>query len=81
METIRCGGPPILSEQAKLIDPTQDPFFTDGNAEFPIAWKNGKPNCLSCEGRRALQNMEGYAERSFICCLESCFSQAQDIPR
>ena len=34
--------PPLLPERAKAIDPAQGRFFKDGEAEFFIAWKEGK---------------------------------------
>ena len=65
--------PPILSERAKVIDPKQGLFFKDGNAEFFIAWKDGKPAgtlCVAedCNNTRA----KGFAEGmiGFVECIE-----------
>jgi GNAT superfamily N-acetyltransferase len=40
--------PPILSERAKVIDPKQGQFFQRGEAEFFIAWRDGKPVGTIC---------------------------------
>ena len=40
--------PPILSERAKVINPTQGLFFKDGCAELFLAWKDGKTAGTLC---------------------------------
>lgn len=35
--------PPLLPERAKTIDPERGAFFKRGQAEFFIAWRDGKP--------------------------------------
>ena len=35
--------PPLLPERARMIDPTRGPFFKRGEADFFIAWRDGKP--------------------------------------
>lgn len=43
--------PPILTERAKVIDPDRGPFFKRGEAEFFIAWRDGKPVGTICAGQ------------------------------
>ena len=40
--------PPILSERMKVIDPYRGTFFKRGEAEFFIAWDDGKPVGTIC---------------------------------
>ena len=40
--------PPILSERARVIDPEHGQFFERGEADFFIAWRNGKPVGTIC---------------------------------
>lgn len=40
--------PPLYGERAKLIDPRKGPFFTHGQAEFFIAWRDGQPVGTIC---------------------------------
>lgn len=35
--------PPLLPERAGVIDPARGPFFKRGEAEFFIAWRDGRP--------------------------------------
>jgi GNAT superfamily N-acetyltransferase len=42
--------PPIVTERAKVIDPEHGPFFKRGEAEFFVAWQNGKPVGTICAG-------------------------------
>jgi GNAT superfamily N-acetyltransferase len=42
--------PPIVTERAKVIDPERGPFFKRGEAEFFVAWRNGKPVGTICAG-------------------------------
>ena len=40
--------PPLLPERAKTIDPHRGAFFKRGEAEFFIAWRDGKPVGTIC---------------------------------
>ena len=40
--------PPLLPERKRVIDPERGVFFDRGEAEFFIAWKNGKPRGTIC---------------------------------
>ncbi len=40
--------PPILSERASVIDPDRGQFFKRGDADFFIAWRDGKPVGTIC---------------------------------
>jgi GNAT superfamily N-acetyltransferase len=40
--------PPLLPERAKTIDPKRGSFFKRGQAEFFIAWRDGKPVGTIC---------------------------------
>lgn len=40
--------PPLLPSRAKLIDPARGTFFQRGEAEFYIAWRNGRPVGTIC---------------------------------
>jgi len=40
--------PPVLSERARVIDPQHGQFFKRGEADFFIAWRNGKPVGTIC---------------------------------
>ena len=40
--------PPLLPERAKTIDPARGSFFRRGEAEFFIAWRDGKPVGTIC---------------------------------
>jgi GNAT superfamily N-acetyltransferase len=40
--------PPLLPERAKTIDPKRGVFFKRGQAEFFIAWRDGKPVGTIC---------------------------------
>lgn len=65
--------PPILSERAKVIDPKQGLFFKDGNAEFFIAWKDGKPAATLCLAEDCSNTrVKGFAECmfGFVECIE-----------
>jgi len=40
--------PPLLPERARTIDPARGTFFKRGEAEFFIAWRNGRPVGTIC---------------------------------
>jgi len=65
--------PPILSERAKATDPDRSLFLKDGQAEFFLAWRDGKPAgtlCLAedCNATR----VRGFPEcmYGFVECIE-----------
>ncbi|MFC1936264.1 GNAT family N-acetyltransferase [Chloroflexota bacterium] len=49
--------PPVIPERMKAIDPTRGAFFKRGEADFFIAWKDGRPVGTICaaEDRSALE--------------------------
>jgi len=65
--------PPILSERAKVIDPSQGLFFKDGRAELFLAWRDGRPAgtlCLAEDFNNT--RTKGFAEcmYGFVECIE-----------
>jgi hypothetical protein len=51
--------PPLLSERQKRIDPERGVFFRrDGQAEFFIAWCDGKPVGTICAANDQTVNMQ-----------------------
>ena len=42
--------PPLLSERAARIDPARNAFFQHGEADFFVAWRDGKPAGTICAG-------------------------------
>ncbi len=65
--------PPILSEQAKRIDPKQNSFFKNGYADFFLAWRDGRPaGRICCAEDRAASRFKGYGEcmLNFFECVE-----------
>ena len=48
--------PPILSQRAETIDPKRGPFFKRGDADFFVAWRDGKPVGTICAGEDRFAN-------------------------
>jgi hypothetical protein len=51
--------PPLLPERAKVIDPEQGVFFRRGEAEFFVAWRDGKPVGTICAAEDRYANETG----------------------
>ncbi len=82
--------PPILSERARSLDPQRGPFFKTGEAEFFIAWKDGKPaGTLCCAQENANTLFKGQPEcmLGFFECIDdpevahALFQQAEGWSR
>jgi len=66
--------PPLLPERLRLIDPTRGPFFTRGEADFFIAWRDGKPiGTISTADDQATN-----AERGLHDCMIGFFECLED---
>jgi GNAT superfamily N-acetyltransferase len=50
--------PPLLPERRKTIDPGRGAFFRRGEAEFFIAWRDGRPIGTICAGEDRVVNAE-----------------------
>jgi len=50
--------PPLLPERAKAIDPHKGVFFQRGEAEFFIAWRDGKPVGTICASEDRVTNQQ-----------------------
>jgi GNAT superfamily N-acetyltransferase len=66
--------PPLLPERRKVIDPQQGVFFKRGEAEFFIAWQNGKPVGTICTAEDRVTN----AERGSSDCMIGFFECVND---
>ena len=86
--------PPLLPERAKAIDPAQGRFFKDGEAEFFIAWKEGKPVgtvCLAEDYNRTrtfgfkecmlnfIEFVEDYAVFEALCDFASAWAREREM--
>ena len=50
--------PPLMPQRAKVIDPKHGAFFQRGEAEFFIAWRDGRPVGTICAGEDKVVNTE-----------------------
>lgn len=57
--------PPLLPERRKLLDPKLSPFFKHGQADFFIAWRDGKPVGTICAAEDREQN-EGRGQKNCV---------------
>jgi GNAT superfamily N-acetyltransferase len=67
--------PPVLSERARTIDPHRGQFFQRGEADFFIAWRNGKPVGTIC----AAQDPPTNRNRGTRECVFGFFEYIQDF--
>ena len=66
--------PPLLPERAKTIDPQRGVFFKRGEAEFFVAWRDGKPVGTICAGEDKKTN----EQRNMHDCLFGFFECIED---
>ncbi len=66
--------PPILAERAKTIDPRQGAFFLRGEAEFFIAWRDGRAVGTICAAEDKVTN----AQRGKRDCMYGFFESIDD---
>jgi len=66
--------PPLLPERRKVIDPRQGAFFLRGEAEFFIAWQDGKPTGTICVAEDRVTN----AQRGLKDCMFGFFECIED---
>ena len=66
--------PPLLPERAKTIDPQRGVFFKRGEAEFSVAWRDGKPVGTICAGEDKKTN----EQRNMHDCLFGFFECIED---
>jgi len=66
--------PPLLSERAKTLDPRRGAFYSRGEAEQFIAWKNGIPVGTIC----AAEDKAGNASMHKRECMFGFFEYAQE---
>lgn len=62
--------PPLLPERAAAIDPATGAFFKRGDADFFIAWRDGKPVGTICAGEDRFANSHRGVRRSVFGFLE-----------
>ncbi len=65
--------PPLLPQHAEMIDPKRGVFFKRGQAEFFIAWQNGKPVGTICAAEDRLTNEQCHKQEclfGFFECIE-----------
>lgn len=66
--------PPLLPQLAKRIDPRRGAFFTRGQAELFIAWRDGRPAGTICAGEdERINRLQGRQE-----CLFGFFECVED---
>lgn len=66
--------PPLLPERSKIINPKKGPFFQRGEAEFFIAWWEGKPaGTICCADDRVTNQQRGTSDCmiGFFECVEN----------
>jgi GNAT superfamily N-acetyltransferase len=66
--------PPLLAERAKTIDPRQGAFFLRGEAEFFIAWRDGRAVGTICAAEDKVTN----AQRGLRDCMYGFFDCIDD---
>ncbi|MGE5220992.1 MAG: hypothetical protein ACM3PY_01055 [Omnitrophica WOR_2 bacterium] len=65
---------PLLPERARVIDPRRGPFFKRGEADFFIAWRDGKPAGTLCTAEDKATN----AARGLRDCMIGFFECVED---
>jgi len=68
--------PPLLPDWKERIDPARGVFFSRGEAEFFIAWRNGQPVGTICAAEDRLMNDERKARE----CVFGFFNFYEDYP-
>lgn len=66
--------PPLLSQRAETIDPQRGPFFKRGDADFFVAWRDGKPVGTICAGEDRFANQNRQANE----CVFGFFEYYED---